>query len=392
LPEESLTLACPEAARLVLLAGELRCQSSGGHYQFLWDDEKTQGEPIHAWFWPIREFSVRLLTYRRYPLWQRLFLLGLFARRLDGITADAERAAGAASATNAERTAEATSATGLKNASRFENASSAGRATGAEKTASAARAGNLSTQSFGRFLQAFQGAVQHGALRGEMEKIAPNPALQLQLVWQFLALRLRDRNTSARMAELTKKFERGIKSDETFEARSEDGSAAAALTRNYAENNSLFLKPLMNLHPGFLENYVLNQVFRTLFPFGPDALNQDSLPAVRAGALTNQDGNGQRGLHGSSQSGLHERGQSGSLSATRSFLQLATQFALVKGVLIGLAGYHRENLSLAHCVAAVQIISRDFDHSQHFLNNSYELLRRSGHDTPSGFAALLRDS
>jgi lysine-N-methylase len=38
------------------------------------------------WFGPIRQSALALVVNRAYPLWQRLFLLGVFCRRLDAIS------------------------------------------------------------------------------------------------------------------------------------------------------------------------------------------------------------------------------------------------------------------------------------------------------------------
>ena len=103
LDEQALALSCPEAARLVLLTPNLlapESQAAERRYCFRWTgaeiilpegDERQLGPvqpgpvPMLRYFWPIREFVLRLLTNRDYALWQRLFLLGVFARRMNAL-------------------------------------------------------------------------------------------------------------------------------------------------------------------------------------------------------------------------------------------------------------------------------------------------------------------
>lgn len=310
LKEAALTLSCPEAARLVLNSKTLLNSHSGSQYQFNWDDAKTSGEPLHAYFWPIREFSIRLVTNRNYPLWQRLFLLGLFARRLD-------------------------------------------------KLAVSARVAESIERDFGQMLNEFDQAVHCGQLRSQMVKIPSNLKLQLMLLWQFIALRAKSRACPERMLDIIRKFKAGLHSDVN--------TLPEAQIHIYSDACVKYYEPLINSHPHLMENYLANQIFRSLFPFGEDALHQAT----------------QNIAEGEPAAGLIE--------PSRSFLQLATQFALVKGILIGLAGYYREEFNLHHCVEAIQIISRNFEHHQKFLDESYALLQAAGQDTPAGFATLLRN-
>jgi lysine-N-methylase len=51
----------------------------------------------------------------------------------------------------------------------------------------------------------------------------------------------------------------------------------------------------------------------------------------------------------------------------RECAQLTAQFALIKGLLIGVAGFHGEAFSAAHVVHAVQAASKHFEHHPEFL-------------------------
>lgn len=85
--EKSLTLSCPEAARLVLL------QQSGLDFIETEEPKATRG-PINRklstkampLFWDLRIFVIQLLQDRRQPLEIRLVLLGLFMKKIEALS------------------------------------------------------------------------------------------------------------------------------------------------------------------------------------------------------------------------------------------------------------------------------------------------------------------
>jgi lysine-N-methylase len=315
LEEKPLTLSCPEAARLILLDKNLLAPSTNGRYQFNWDDAKTAGEPITAWFWPIREFSLRLIANRNYALWQRLFLLALFTRRLDAV------------------------AHGEKN-------------------------GDGKPLTFGKVFVEYESAIRFGSLRGAMEKIQPNLDLQLDMVLKLVEMRARQAFAHVRTTQLLKTFLDGIgyKPDAKF----------PNLTTQYADAYSRYFLPLMEQEPQILENFFINQIFRTLYPFGKEGLN---------GALK---------INGSSASSQDGSNPTAS-PLIRNLVQLVSYYTLIKGLLIGVAGFYRENFSVQHALATIQIASRHFEHQPVFIDLACLMLTQSGQDTPQGIAMLVRN-
>jgi lysine-N-methylase len=94
LRETALLLSCPEAARLVLLNPKLIPSDDNAtvnlprYHRFSRvgsEPARANGSP-HQFLWEVREFTLLLLRDRAYPLWQRLFLLGMFCKRLNEIT------------------------------------------------------------------------------------------------------------------------------------------------------------------------------------------------------------------------------------------------------------------------------------------------------------------
>jgi len=298
--ETALTLSCPEAARLVLLnpQPDLSASAGGigeGHSHTEIEAEAAGVEiPAPAFFWQIRDTVVMLVRNRSYALWQRLFLLGVFCRRLDSIARG-----------------------GLK-------------------------------RSVPDFLGDFEAAVGIGALRRSMETLPSDGMAQLDVVLRLAGMLLHRSNISPRFLECVNAFTVGIGNGPGVTLESLAAHYALAHDRSYA---SYFAR-----NPHVLENYLLNTIFRCRFPFGREGMAGDK-PACM----------------------------------TREFALLTAQFALVRGLLIGVAGFHREQFSAAHVVHTVQTAAKHFEHHPEFLNEAYALLVESGMDGARGLAILTRN-
>jgi lysine-N-methylase len=88
--EQPLSLSCIEAARLVLLNPQLMPRTEAGpavyaRFRALAEEPVAADSRQFRYFWDVREFCLLLVQDRSYPLWQRLFILGMFCRRLGEI-------------------------------------------------------------------------------------------------------------------------------------------------------------------------------------------------------------------------------------------------------------------------------------------------------------------
>lgn len=247
----ALNLSCPEAARLVLLDPALLVNGrlspdlprpnsrnsaavASGRGQISW----SQTSPDYASFAPsdgalpaageirlvIRDFVLTLLSDRRYPIWQRLYLLGPTVRRLQTL----------AGANPLAAWCEANPAIVLHIL-----AHSANNAAGLR-------------------------------LKPTMDELKAQPADQLQLVAEILRLRLAEPPTPPRFIECIQDFERGL---HIVSARSEQEILSA-----YAVGQHFF-DALLETHPQLIENYLLNHVFKNSFPFGRLRLRANAEPA-----------------------------------------------------------------------------------------------------------------
>jgi lysine-N-methylase len=303
--DKSLSLSCPEAARLVLLDPELLTKGmteaegeasaeSGTQSDLLASGGAARFRPL-AHFWPIRASVISLLRERTYPLWQRLFLLGILCRRLDAIAR-----------------------------------------------------GEL-TRPVRDFLFDFERAVASGSLLPAMETLPVDRAAQLDVVLRLAGMLLHRSNVRPRFVECIQAFTSGIGNGPQ--------ATLESLTAHYAEAHDRFYAPFVARHPYILENYLVNTIFRTHFPFG------------RSGGRPNE-----------------------APDMTREFAQLTAQFALTKGLLIGVAGHHRMAFAGAHVVHTMQAASKHFEHHPEFLAQAHNLLVESRMEGARGLAILLRNT
>ena len=211
--EAALSLSCPEAARLVLLSPRLLgvgVEDDGGHYSFLLQEEfegrEVSPPTLLASFWLIRSFVLAVLTDRRYALWQRLFLVGVFVQRLDALLC-----------------------------------------------------GQLQ-RPIGDVLRDFAAAIDSGTLRANMEAIPADPTLQLDLVLRLASLPLPRSFVGPRFIETVEAFKSGIGLTQ--------GSTLSDLVGHLCHAREAFFNPLIAEEPHILENLLINMVFRSLFPFG----------------------------------------------------------------------------------------------------------------------------
>jgi lysine-N-methylase len=245
--EAALTLSCPEAARHVLLnpnlmgrvgrserlsagtttqaslAGfkvEVRASidhptSASGTVSST-SDETATALPPH--FWEIREVVLNLLRHRAYPLWQRLFLLGVFCTRLDSI------------------------------------------------------ARGEFDRIVPEFILDFESTVAKGALRPAMANLPTNPSSQLDVVLRLAGMMLHKSNVRPRFVECINAFTAGIGNG--------PGATLESLTAQYAVAHDRFYAPFFDKNPHIMENFLVNTIVRCQFPFGKEGMKTGTQPAM----------------------------------------------------------------------------------------------------------------
>jgi lysine-N-methylase len=297
LMEKALLLSCPEATRLVLLNPNLMqpdpsvTGDRSPYYRFLLMGEQAAqaNGSRHQYLWEIRSLCLLLLQDRAYPLWQRLFILGMFCKRLKGIA---------------------------------------------------------STRQMGlvpRLLRDYAEIITQGTLRSSMDGIPAQTTLQLgavmEVIHRHLELQIADPG-HIRFRECVQDFLRGI--------RYGPGSSIESCTPLYAEAHTRYYQPFMQEHPYILENYLINHVFRTRFPFGVNPQDEAN-------------------------------------DAQTEYLMMCIQYAAIKGLLIGMAGHYREGFATGLVVKLVQSFSKAVEHCPKFMAAS-----NKGLASADGMALLLK--
>jgi lysine-N-methylase len=191
-------------------------------------------------------------------------------------------------------------------------------------------------------------AIASGTLRASMDAIPAGRQLQLDVLLELVRIRVERDYLPPRLRETLNAFAGGL--------GIATGATAEEQVARYSQAHALYYAPFFVRHPHILENCLANTILRGLFPFGERSLD----PAA-------------------------------TLEPALEFVQLATLFAVIKGLLIGVAGFHREMFSAVHVVQTVQTAFRHFDHCPEFLGHAVELLAARNLNNAAGLTMLLRD-
>lgn len=211
--EWTLTLSCPEAARLVLMDRQLIAPPSGPRYEKF--GANVAGTTPSALLGQVRNFAVLLIQDRSYRLWQRIFLLNMFCKRMEGFAA------------------------------------------------------NRDWDRIPALLSEHAAIVSSGSLRTALDAIPAQSMLQLGVFMMLIEDHPSD-GRNRRFAEYIDDFARGI--------GHRPGRATADLVQNYIEAQERYYRPWAARHAFMLENYLLNYVFARTFPFGKPGPEQGLHP------------------------------------------------------------------------------------------------------------------
>ncbi len=124
----------------------------------------------------------------------------------------------------------------------------------------------------------------------------------------------------------------------------------AKVFRCIEENKSQYCAPFLEKHPHILENYLINYVFRTRFPYGLDTRSNTSDPLTE-------------------------------------FLMMCVVYSLTKELMVGISGQHRENFCAQHVVKIVQSVAKSVEQCPKFRLADYASLAST-----DGIALLLKSN
>ncbi len=298
--EGSLSLSCPEAARNVLLAPdsllvESDLLANGGlasNFFELHADTVGIHKPKRH-FHAIRSLLVAMVRDRNRPLWQRLLLVGVVCERLSQITTPEQ------------------------------------------------------DEQVPAILNEYWQVIERVGLKSELDALPSAPELQLEVLLRLTIDRMTNPSAGARFRRTCEEFLLGI---------GYENSTPAARTQRYLQSLENCHRPFFEKHPFILENYLLNTIFQTLFPFG------------RSGSQ-----------HYVPQTIMDE------------YILMTVQFAWVNTLLIGMAGHYQQDFSGAHVVFAIQSFARGVEHYPYYVLSLLDQCRSLQINSLNGMAVLLRN-
>ena len=177
--------------------------------------------------------------------------------------------------------------------------------------------------------------------------LSPNQtATRLALFFRLTTSRVQGSATSPRFQEVFWQFIEGI--------GAERASGSANDLESFVGNEQRFYRPFLERNPSVLENYLVNYVFKNLFPFG----RTDTLRLPFS-------------------------------SFFNEYLLMAAQFAWLETLLIGTSGSHGEKFAAEDVVQVVQAFSRVVEHDPETSTNMLATIKQQGLDSLAGTAVLL---
>jgi len=186
-------------------------------------------------------------------------------------------------------------------------------------------------------LRGFAHIVVQGSLCSSIDGIPARPAIQLKMLVDVICQSLIHTNPAlCSLQECLSTFSEGL---QLTSAADLDTAAA-----NYATACTKYFEPFLRRHPQVLENYLINQIFCAGFPFRSTELQKN-------------------------------------------FLWICVEFALIKGLLIGMSAYHRESFAREHVVKLVQSLSKAVEHQPAFR----AAINWEGLADPEVLSALLKN-
>jgi lysine-N-methylase len=204
-----------------------------------------------------------------------------------------------------------------------------------------------------RLLKGCRDAMEQGLFNESLGQLQPRPAAQLETVVELIVSRIGSDFTSVRFRECYQDFMHGL--EWTPE------SSMQNIERCYASAYSQYYAPFMSQHEYMLEHYLVNYVHGRLFPFGPQETSQN----LSVEKVINTIG--------------------------KQYMLMATNYALIRTMLIGIAGFSKTQFGAAHVIKVVQSCAKTFEHSVAFPARALDILSEHGMQNCVSMALLIQN-
>ena len=246
-------------------------------------DPVLDGDPV-KYLWDLRVFAVSLLQNRDYAVWERMIVLGLFCKKLQELVE------------------------------------------------------NGPVDDIPGLIVHYRDLIEEGvSLKKGLGSIESKHSIQMELLKEIADKRYSNGITSRRYLKCLSEFLNGI--------RYTRESTVEEIGKRYNEAYREHYEPFMGEHEYIMENYLVNHVYKNLFPFNDEKSLFDS------------------------------------------YMMMVLHFALIKMHLIGMGAYHK-GLTLELVIELIQSLAKTVEHNQRYLDEIAGLMRGNGYNT-IGFMAIL---
>lgn len=292
--ERSATVSCPEIARLALLnpngiefdeVGEPINTRMQLVKRLDVTDKKLANQP-QKYFWELRIFTIQVLQNRTYSLSERLIMLGTFIQKVEEYISSDQ------------------------------------------------------LDKVPQLIATYTTIMEEGSLKQSLYNVPSQPTVQMDLLKEIADQRFNQGIHSNRYRECYMEMLLGLKFI--------SGTPFAEVAKTYPEVYEAYYKPFMGEHEYILENYLVNYVFKNMFPFG-------SLPSL-----------------------------------FDEYVMLVVHYSLIKLHLIGMSGHHKE-LTVDLVVKLIQSFAKTVEHNQLFLKGLFDLLKKNNFTTMAYMAILIKN-
>lgn len=279
--EKSLTLSCPEAARVVLLREEgigfIETEEPKNTRGLMNNEIRLEKYPH---FWDLRIFIIQLMQSRQQSIEIRLIVLGLFLQKFEQLKP------------------------------------------------------NELEQELPSVMQDYLNRLDNEEFIESLKNIKGNLNFQVNLARELIRYRMSDGVTWEKYVVILQQLIEGLELEEDDNNEIKDMETTIA---KYQESYSNLYKAFMKDNEYMLENYVVNYVFKNLFPYDYNSLFE-------------------------------------------SYMMLVIHFTLIKLHLIGMAA-KQQQLTQEMVIECVQQLAKIVEHNPSYLQGVHEGMETSGYNS-----------
>jgi len=299
--ERSAAMSCPEVVRLALLNPE------GMGFEQVEEDESekiyingifdTEGHLFlnkpERYFWDIRMFSLGLLQNREYTLDERLILLGIFYKKIEALQQ------------------------------------------------------NNKIEDIPAVIESMNNSINEKSFKNEMGKIETKTAVQFNFAKKMIYEKAKKGITSERYTECLKETFLGLSYKEpNFNDQIEENSEE--VLKKYEENYQKYLMTYLKEKEYIFENFLVNEYFRELMPFGKYRNIWDS------------------------------------------YIHLCMMYSIVKFNLTGMSGYH-EKITDELTIKLIQSFAKIFTHNTQYIQGMIKAIKDNDFNSLAYMTILVKN-